>query len=569
MILRGHGVSPGVFEGRARVLDARAWIGAAAAVPAPGDPAGELERLRAARARASAQLTRVQRQLSGQGRQQDAEIFGAHAMMLRDPVLLQRMEHGILENALSAEASVARATVAVHTEFETSPVPMVRDKAGDVLDVGHRLLGCLDPRLETQTARGEPTVLVAATLTPSELVRVAHRGPCAALTESCGVKSHTAILARSLGVPLVTGIADLIARVPEGASILLDAEAGVALVDADGSELEAADAIRAALVQTQRDQPRPRQPVTRDGVAIQVALNVSDPREAELVTQLGAAGVGLFRTEFFYLDRQTWPTEDEILAIYRGVAAAVGDGQLYIRLSDFGADKCPSYADFPMGRNPSLGLRGVRLLLQRSDILGPQVRAAARLAERRPVSLLIPMLDSLDTLAQLTARLEELCGTRRSGFPFGLGAMIETPAAALTSAELLEEVDLVAIGLNDLTQYMMAADREEESVEQYHDALQPSILRLVSQVISAGSAQAKPVSVCGELAGDPALLLALLTLGVRRFSVSRPDYIRVVELAERLAISELEKRREDLLRARTARQVRGILEAMSPGGGAG
>jgi phosphotransferase system enzyme I (PtsI) len=194
------------------------------------------------------------------------------------------------------------------------------------------------------------------------------------------------------------------------------------------------------------------------------------------------------------------------------------------------------------------------------------VRAIARLAQRRPVALLVPMLDSLDTLQQLTRKLEELCDGPREDFAFRLGAMIEVPAAALAIAEILEEVDLVSIGLNDLTQYVMAADREDELVQHYHDALQPAVLRLISQVITAAAAQGKPVSVCGELAGDPMLIAVLLALGIRRLSVSNPDYGRAVDLMERLSIVDLQKRRDEILRARTGGEVRRILTALQPGG---
>jgi phosphotransferase system enzyme I (PtsI) len=174
------------------------------------------------------------------------------------------------------------------------------------------------------------------------------------------------------------------------------------------------------------------------------------------------------------------------------------------------------------------------------------------------------MLDSLDTLRRLTAKLAEICEVKRETFPFQLGAMVEVPAAAVGIAEILEEVDLVSIGLNDLTQYLLAADREDDSVEHYHDALQPAVLRLIAQVIVEAGAQGKPVSVCGELAGDPALTAVLLMLGVRRFSVSRPDYGRVVDLVERLSIADLEQHRDRVLRARTGGEVRQLLAALQP-----
>jgi len=564
MILHGRGLCPGFFEGRAHVLDAAAWIAAARQVASQGGPEREMERLRAAQARACAQLDRVQNQLSRQGRKEDAEIFAAHVVMMRDPALLKRVERGIAAEGLSAEAAVAQATAGFHAEFESSALSMARDKAAEVLDIGHRLLRCLDPQVEGQVVRGEPTVLVAATLTPSELVRFAHQGPCAALTESCGPKSHTAILARSLGTPLLTGIASPAERVAEGEIVLVDAGNGVAVVGPSGKELDLATRIREALARDRSEAPSPRQPVTRDGVSIRLGLNISDPDQAELVPRFGASGVGLFRTEFLYMDRKSWPSEEESYQAYERVAAAIGSGELHIRLADFGSDKRPDYADFSIGRNPSLGVRGVRLLLQREDILGPQVRAIARLARRRPVALLVPMLDSLDTLRRLTGRLEVICGVRREAFPFQLGAMIEVPAAAVAVSEILEDVDLISIGLNDLTQYLLAADREDDSVRHYHDALQPAVLRLISQVVAAAEEHGKPASVCGELAGDPVLAAVLLALGVRRFSVSRPDYGRVVDLMERISIGDLGERRDQILRARTGGEVRRLLEALLP-----
>jgi phosphoenolpyruvate-protein phosphotransferase len=562
-VLHGRGISPGVFEGRARIVDVSTWIATAQAVSARRLPEAEVERLRAAQARACAQLERVESQLSHQGRKDDAQIFAAHASMMRDPALLERIEKAIFQERLSAEAAVARAVTALHAEFEASPVGMVRDKAADVLDVGHRLVRCLDPRAEGADTHGEPTVLVARTLTPSELVRCAHQGPCAALLEACSPKSHTAILARSLGVPVLAGVTSAFERVPENSLVLLDARSGLALIDPRGDD-PAAQRVRAALARKRRERPIPRQPVTRDGVAIDLALNVSDPEEARLVTQLGAKGIGLFRTEFLYMDRRNWPSEDESFSVYQRVANAVGDAPLHIRLADFGADKRPEYADFPLGRNPSLGIRGVRLLLQRDDILGPQVRALARLAEGRPVALLAPMLDTVDTLRHLRRRLEALCPKRSGTLPFQLGAMIEVPAAALSIDEILDEADLAAIGLNDLTQYLMAADREDEAMQAYHDTLQPAALRLVRQVVAAGEARQKPVSVCGELAGDPALTAALLALGVRRFSVSRPDYELVTDLIGQLSISKLDLQRERLLCARTGSEVRRLLEELPP-----
>jgi phosphoenolpyruvate-protein kinase (PTS system EI component) len=266
-----------------------------------------------------------------------------------------------------------------------------------------------------------------------------------------------------------------------------------------------------------------------------------------------------------------WPSEEEIYQSYRDVAQRLEGKDLAIRLVDFGAEKSPPYADIPLNRNPSLGLRGVRLLLQREDILQPQVRAIARLSRERPVTLLLPMLDTLDTLAATIDRLCRVVGcTEREQFPFRLGAMIEVPAAAFLVDEILPHVDSISIGLNDLTQYLLAADRDDEFVERYHDAMQPSVLRLLNRIVGAANSQGKPVTICGELAGDPKLTGLLLALGVRRFSVARSNYRGVVDAIRRLSLRSMEGVSAEVLGLGTAAAVRKYAaeRLTAPGNGA-
>jgi phosphotransferase system enzyme I (PtsI) len=277
----------------------------------------------------------------------------------------------------------------------------------------------------------------------------------------------------------------------------------------------------------------PPEPRTRDGVRITVLLNVSDPVEASAVGELSADGIGLYRTEFHYMGSAGWPSEDECYDTYRRIAIAVGDRELNIRLADFGAEKCPAYADIPVNRNPSLGIRGIRLLLSREDILRPQVKALERLAQQRPITVLLPMVDTLDTLSRATQKLCRICRCHgQAKLPFRLGLMVEIPSAALAIKQLMAHVDSVSIGLNDLTQYLLAADRDDELVEPYHDPLQPVVLEVVQRVIEAADAAEKPVTMCGELAGEPRLVRALLAHGARRFSVSRLNYCDTVELIQ-------------------------------------
>lgn len=576
MILNGKSICPGIASGPAHVADNRAILAAALKVEAEGPPEREMERLQAGIARATVELERVQRQVAARLQATDVAIFESHAGLLRDPQFLQRVELEI-RTGLSAEASVARVAGDIHASFLAHPVSLVQDKATDILDIGRRLVRCLSPSHESETDPESGSIVVAASLTPSQLVRYAHLGIVAAVTEACGTNSHTAILARGLRIPFVTGLPAVFELIPHGVPMVVDAAAGRVIYSPTKEEEQACALLRDRhTAEVAEEEAPPALPITLDGVRIRLLLNISDAIEAEAVPLLGADGVGLFRTEFPYMDRTDWPTAGESYEIYRSVARSLagesneaketvpginppsrdGGSELAVRLVDFGAEKCPPYADIPINRNPSLGLRGIRLLLQREDILRPQVEALARLARERPTTVLIPMLDSVDTLDETIGRLCQIVGcTARDELPFRLGAMIEVPSAALLIDDLLPQIDSVSIGLNDLTQYLLAADRDDEFVERYHDPLQPPVLRLVRHVIASCDAAFKPVTICGELAGDPKLTGLLLALGLRRFSVSRSSYRQVVNSITHLEIRSMTGIANEVLRFTTAREV--------------
>ncbi len=562
MILTGKTISPGLARGTTRVIDARGVLESALSVAPAGSPQGEVERLQAAIGRAGVELDRLQRQLAGRLDAADVAIFESHAGLLRDPKFIGQIEHEIRTGGHSAESAVSRIASTLRAAFLANPVPLVHDKAADILDIGRRLIRCLSASLQPDLELEQGTVVVATALTPSQLVRYVHHGIVAVVTETCGPKSHTAILARGLGIPLITGIPAVCELIPQGTEAIVDAALSRVIFNLSNDERAAFQTTfleQAAAISDAEDTP-PEMAVTQDGVRIQVFLNISDAVEAEGIEPLGSDGVGLFRTEFAYMDREWWPTEDEIYSSYRKVADLLGERELNIRLVDFGAEKCPPYSDIPLSRNPSLGLRGIRLLLQREDILLPQVRAIARLARERPLTLLLPMLDTLDTLETTIERLCRALGcASREQFPFRLGAMIEVPAAALQVDEILPQVDSVSIGLNDLTQYLLAADRDDEFVERYHDAMQPAVLRLLKAVVAAAMAAGKPLTICGELAGDPKLTGLLLALGVRRLSVARSSYRGVVNSVRQLSIRSMEGIGTEVASQPTAAAVRSYI----------
>jgi phosphotransferase system enzyme I (PtsI) len=560
MILRGKCVSAGIAEGRIHVVDVGSWLAQALARESITVPDAEIARFEAARSRAALELNRVRALVAQRGRAHDADIFAAQATMLNDPKLIGRIEEEIRRNLQAAEAAVARAAIEFHNALKASEAPSVRDKAADVMDVGQRLVSCLDDTATAESPKAD--VIVASSIVPSQLVRYAHHGVVAIITETCGAKSHTAILARGLGIPMVTGIEGAAGRIRDGAPVVIDAGAAIVIVDPSQAEEDAVAAIRAARSAPRQTGLKAVPNGTCDGVPVSILLNISDPIEAENSAGVGLAGVGLFRTEFLYMDRASWPSEDESFETYQRVAHAIGDGELNIRLADFGAEKSPAYADIPVNRNPSLGVRGVRLLLSRPDILEPQVRALARLARVRPVTVLLPMIDTLDTLQRIQTELDRICGIASGAArPFRLGTMIEVPSAALLIEEVIDRVDSVAVGLNDLTQYLLAADRDDEFVESYHDALQPVVLRLVHRLVETAVSRGKPVTMCGELAGDPLLTPLMLALGVRRISVSRSHVNRLAAALCGLSVADVAPIGRAVLACSTGKEVREVLRA--------
>jgi phosphoenolpyruvate-protein phosphotransferase len=535
MVIEGITISPGRARGEARVVAPERLLQNALQATPQASSSWEIERLHAAIGRATVQLERVNRQLAQRIGSDDAAIFHTHAGILRDADFVNQIKAELKEGGLAAEAAVARVAKNVCDQLATNPVPFVRDKAADMLDIARRLIRCLQAAPTDHSEADPDAIIFARELTPTELVRYAHQKVKAIVTGICGRKSHTAILARSLGIPMLTGVQTVIEAIADGAEVFVDATGGRLYVGEDVApgSLSAADPAAGDLGPIDAL-------TTTDGVHISLLLSISDTAESGMVRELGADGIGLWRTEFLFMDQTHWPTEEDLFEEFRKVASQIGDAELTIRLADFGAEKCPIYADIPLNRNPSLGLRGLRLLLQRDDILGPQLSAVTTMAAERPVTLLLPMVDSVDTLEVAIERFCRLTGHRnRSELPFRLAAMVEMPSAALMAAEFLEHVDSLSLGLNDLTQYTLAADRDDELVEAYHDPMHPAVIRLIKQVVDAAAAASKPLTACGDLAGDIEAMAVLLALGIRRLSVSRVDYPKLARTIRGLSIASL------------------------------
>ena len=523
----------------------------------------ELERLHAALAVTRRQLEAIQTQVAGRIGARDAEIFEAHLLVLEDVVLLDEIRRAITEQRVNAEAAVdavinryASALAAVGDEY-------LRERAADVRDIGHRLVRVLDGAGEPgdlSTLR-EPCILVAHDLSPSTTAQIDRRMVLGFATEVGGKTSHTAILARKLGIPAVVGVHAITRSVRNGEQALLDGFSGQLIAQPTEHTLFQYGQLRQRRVafeerlRSLRDQPA----VTLDGHRLLLAANIESPADMDAVSSSGAEGVGLFRTEFLFLNQPKFPDEEAQYRAYRTVAEAAGSHEVILRTLDLGGDKLPVGQSSPEP-NPFLGWRAIRICLDQPEVFKTQLRAMLRASAHGRVGLLYPMIASLEELLAANSLLEESRSElRRKGQPFDetleVGVMIEIPSAALIADTLAEHCQFFSIGSNDLTGYTLAVDRLNERVAGLYAPTHPGVLRLMQMTIAAALRRNRWVGVCGEMAGDPLLVPLLVGLGVHELSVTPASLPAVKYLVRRIRLSDSCELAKSALAARTSAET--------------
>jgi phosphocarrier protein FPr len=493
-------------------------------------------------------------------------------LFLEDPATLDATRERIFSESLNAEAAWQRETAALSAAYGALDDEYMRARAADIEDVGQRvlrrLMGVEPPSLNF----AEPSILIAADLTPSDTARLDPQRVLAICTELGGATAHSAILARALGIPAVVGLGHDIWSVAEGQRVAVDGDGGLLWPEPDEARLAVFAARRDAWLESQRRAKAAGQvaAVTLDGRAVEVAANIGSPNDVGPALEFGAEGVGLFRTEYLFMDRAEAPTEEEQLAAYRRAARLVGDRPLIIRTLDVGGDKPLPYLDLGEEANPFLGWRAIRFCLERPDIFLPQLRAilrssAGELAPRN-VKIMFPMVGTVAEVraakAMLAAARDELRG---AGTPFNedleVGIMIEVPSAVAIADQLAREVSFFSIGTNDLTQYVMAADRGNARVAGLASAFQPAVLRLVRDAAEAAHAAGIWIGMCGELAGNPLATPILLGLGLDELSMSAPAIPAVKEGVRRLTMADARRIADEALAADSAEAVVALLKS--------
>jgi multiphosphoryl transfer protein len=512
-ILSGVTAVTGFAVGRAAWIERREIAVAEAGAGA----AHERAELELALSHVRARLRRV----AATGGAARSEIIAAHLEFLEDPQVNEEARE-LIEAGKSAgyawRAAIRRSIAAL----ETLDDARLRERADDLLDVeSHVLLALAGEARPMNLPLPENAVLLVDDLLPSELTALDRQRLIAICLGSGGATSHVAILAAAMEIPMLVGIGDGIRDVAAGAPVIVDADAGTLQTAPTAADIERAQAVVESRFMRRAGERAEAQTECRalDGTRVEVFANLGNITDAALAVANGAEGCGLLRTEFLFIDRQTAPDEAEQLAAYQGIAAALGSKPLILRLMDVGGDKPLQYLPLPAEDNPALGLRGVRTALARPDLLRTQLRAALRVQPPGSVRLLIPMVTDAAEVLAVRNMVDELLHDLGSGERIELGAMIETPAAALMAAALLCEVDFLSIGSNDLTQYTLAMDRGHPQLAARTDALHPAVLKLIAATAGAGTAAGKMIAVCGAMASDRAAVPILLGLGVRELSV--------------------------------------------------
>lgn len=488
----------------------------------------ELERLRNARDAVARELYGLQASLPGDAPVELSAMIDVHLQMLHDEVFKAAIAHWITRHHYNAEWALSAQLDVLVRQFDAMDDPYLRERKADLEQVAERvqqhLRGAAQPVSDIE--EGGARILVAQDLSPADLLRYREGAFAGFATDAGALTSHTAIVARSMGIPAVVAVRGISQQVRPDDWLIIDGDAGVVILEPTVEE-------RAAYRERERDQIRCKVELealasvsarTSDGEAVHLLANIEGPEDVAAALHVGAAGIGLFRSEFLFMGRGAdLPSEEGQYHAYRAVVQGMRGLPVTIRTIDIGADKPLDGASHPHADNPALGLRAIRWSLADPEAFRTQLRAILRAAAHGPVSVLFPMIGQLGEIHQVLAQLqlarEELAARADVAGIVRVGAMVEVPAAALLADEFFQYFDFLSIGTNDLVQYTLAIDRTDESVAYLYDPLHPAVLRLIARVIAAGVRSGKEVSVCGEMAGDVALAPLLLGLGLRHFSM--------------------------------------------------
>ncbi|MEQ8763653.1 MAG: phosphoenolpyruvate--protein phosphotransferase [Planctomycetota bacterium] len=560
-------VSPGIAIGKVSVHEGtpallRAYPITAAQVDL------EIERLQQALEKARQQILELRDEVAEHASERDALIFDAHVEILKDPVLVRDVKRRMEKDLVNVETVLMSWFDDYEALFKSSDHEVMKQRVGDLRDVCHRLLrALLQHEEDLGPAADGDYVLAAYELFPSMTVGLDKEHLRGIVTERGGNVSHAAILARSYGIPAVTGVEGIRCRLRAGDTVVMDGRTGKLFVNPEEKVLEKyrrahsqLEALRNRLSGCVHEECR-----TTDGERVQLTINVERASDLNRLDVETIDGVGLFRTEFIFMEHGRFPSEEEQYEVYRGLAEKLGGRELVVRTLDIGDDKRLPYLQFPSESNPALGWRGLRVSFEWPDLFIVQIRALLRASVHGPLKILLPMVTTLEEVRHAKSLIASLKqDLTAQGLPFDadtpLGIMVEVPAVAWAIDDFLEEVDFVSVGTNDLVQYLMAVDRNNAKVSRLYQTFHPAVLNTMRHVLRACHLHQKDVTVCGEMGGNVASVLMLLGLGLRRFSVSPFYVVPVKSLIRSLSIQQAEEIVEKALTMRTGTEIAELFE---------
>jgi len=563
-LFRGIPVSSGVSRGKILVLRRPQEDTIPKQNVCEAELAHEVHRLEQALIDTRHEILQVQRQVSEGLGAEDASIFDAHLLVLEDPTLIEEVSRIILEEKVSAEYAFQKVADKYARTLSSIDDEYLRERAADMRDVTSRLLSKLmgvDEETDLSKLK-EPCIIISYDLSPSRTALLDRKMVLGFATDVGSKTSHTAIMARSLRIPAVVGLRHASGELVNGSYALLDGYNGLIIVNpTDQTLFEYGQLVRKQVTLEEKLREVQDKPaVTLDGFRITLSANVEQPADTESVIASGAEGVGLFRTEYLFINREILPNEEEQYEAYKQVAAALKPNPVIIRTLDLGGDKFLSHLQVPNEMNPFLGWRAIRFCLQEKDIFRNQLRAILRASAHGNVKLMYPMISCLDELLQANALVEEYKRElHKEGVAFDanleIGAMIEIPSAALGSESLAKRCKFFSVGTNDLIQYSLAIDRLNEKIAHLYEPTNPAILRLIKMTVEAAHKHGIWVGVCGEMAGDPMMTPLLLGLGVDELSVAPANVPQIKFLIRRLKATEARDLAEFALQCESGAEV--------------
>ena len=498
----------------------------------------------------------------------ESAIFDAHLLIIEDPDLLDQVHEHIYQKHQNASAAWNCSIASVAESYRSLDDPYLKQRAADVTDVGNQVLFALAEKSAAKIELSEPVILFAEEITPTETAQLDMRQILGLITVGGGPTSHSAILARALGIPALSGIDVALEKVPDNTPVVLDGFKGFLWIDPDPETRSTLQKRRDEwLNQRKKLQESSLAPATmRDGRHIEVAANAGNLLDARSAIENGAEGIGLLRTEFLYLTRQTPPSEEEQFNTLQEFGQIMGNRPIIVRTLDVGGDKELPYLHLAPEANPFLGVRAIRISLRNPELFNPQLRAILRAGADHHMRIMFPMVANRDEIRMARKKLEQIHQALQEeniphGWPIETGIMVEIPAAAVLSSTLAEDVDFFSIGTNDLTQYTLAAERGNPELSAFADALHPAVLHLIKQVIEAAHAHGKWAGICGELAGDPLATPILAGLGIDELSMTPVSIPRVKELLRRIDQTLTAPLVDQVLSSDSAEKVRNLAKA--------